>query len=77
MNGGQFVLLKRMIVESVVQPHRVSRMHVGTDSCFLALGSTNQQLAGFFQDIVMEQAMTDRVSEFARIDTPDVSFRIN
>ena len=30
-------------------------------------------MAGFFQDMVMEQAMKDRISQFARIDTPDTT----
>lgn len=36
-------------------------------------GVANKQMAGFFQDIVMEKAMKDRVAQFARIDTPDSS----
>ena len=34
-------------------------------------GVANKQMAGFFQDIVMEQAMKDRVAHMSRIDTPD------
>ncbi len=41
---------------------------------FIHAGTTNQQLAGFFQDMVMEKAMKDRVKAFARVDTPQVCF---
>jgi len=39
---------------------------------FFSLGATNKQLAGFFQDMVTEKAMQDRVSQISRIETPDV-----
>ena len=41
-------------------------------NAFSSLGAINQQLAGFFQDMVMEKAMQDRVSQISRIETPDV-----
>ena len=33
-------------------------------------------MAGFFQDIVMEKAMSDRISQFARVDTPEVATHV-
>lgn len=36
-------------------------------------GVANKQMAGFFQDIVMEQALKDRVAHVSRIDTPDTN----
>jgi hypothetical protein len=46
----------------------------GSCNALRQIGTTNQQLAGFFQDLVMEKAMKDRVSQIARIDTPDVCY---